>query len=112
MSSNYNVYYLQYGVYVNMDVLNNNVKNLKDYIIVNDYEKYYVYLGVFTNYDNALKVSKILEDDKKYTFIKNDYIENDELVNKLGEIDQKLLLTDNISEINKLVKETLNIYKK
>ena len=112
MSSKYNVYVLQYGIYTNLEVLNSNLKKLNyRYVVVNNDNKYYVYLGFFTNYENALKVSKILEDNEVYTFLKTDYYNDEDLLTKLNQIDQKISLTDKVKEIITYVEEGIEVYR-
>ena len=72
MTSSGNIYLLQYGSYINKDVMKENIKELEDYIVYEHDNKYYVHLGAFTNIDTARKMQKYFEDINIYTYIKND----------------------------------------
>lgn len=111
MKSEGNVYLLQYGIYTTKNVLNENIKKLTDYVIYENDSKYYVYLGVFINYENANKVSRLLENENIYTYIKNDYLSDTSIVKKIGILDNKLSLLNKESEIKDINKKMLELYK-
>ena len=111
MKSEGNVYLLQYGIYTDKDVLNENIKKLSNYIVYEESNKYYVYLGVFINYENAYKMSELLENEKIYTFIKNDYIGDNDLVDKLKILDKKVTNLKKESEIKEISLKMLDLYK-
>ena len=86
-----NIYYLQYGVYTNKESAIENSKKLNDnYIIKEMNDKYYVYLGVTENYDLAIKLQKYYKDQNIYTYIRSDYVENSETLDRLKEYDNKI----------------------
>lgn len=103
-----NIYYIQYGVYTSNDAAMKNVLNLDTYIIEELDEKYYVYLGITTNYDTALKVQELYREKNIYTYIRNDYVTNSEILNKLEEYDEKINNSENILSV---LKESLNNYQ-
>jgi len=111
MKSEGNVYLLQYGIYTNKEVLNENIKKLTNYVIYEENDKYYVYLGIFINYENAHKVSKILENDNIYTYIKNEYISDNSIINKIKILDNKLISSEKEGEIKDLTQKMLEIYQ-
>lgn len=105
---NGNIYYIQYGVYTSNEVALSNVEKLSNYKIIEDDEKYYVYLGITSNYDNALKIQKMYQDQEIYTYIRSDYVKNSELLTKLQEYDDILQKEDtNIVEtLNEILNNT------
>lgn len=111
MKSEGNVYLLQYGIYTTNEVLNENIKKLTDYIVYEKDNKYYVYLGIFVNYENAYKVSELLENSNIYTYIKNDYLEDSNLIKKLNILDEKMTDLKKEHEIKSLNREMLDLYK-
>ena len=111
LKSDGNIYLLQYGIYTTKDVMIENVKKLNDYIIYEDDGKYYVYLGVYINYENAYKYSKLLENNKIYTYIKNDYLSNNDVVKKLNILDNKMVDLKKESEMRSLNREMLDLYR-
>ncbi len=76
MISDGNIYYLQYGVFTKENVMKDVTENLDNYFVKFEDNKYYVYLGAYTILQNAIKYQKILENNKIYTYIKNDYLNN------------------------------------
>ena len=111
MKSEGNVYLLQYGIYTTKEVLNENIKKLTDYIVYEKDDKYYVYLGIFVNYENAYKVSELLENSNIYTYIKNDYLGDSNLIKKLNILDEKMTNLKKEHEIKSLNREMLDLYK-
>lgn len=111
MKSEGNVYLLQYGIYTTKEVLNENIKKLTDYIVYEKDNKYYVYLGIFVNYENAYKVSELLENSNIYTYIKNDYLGDSNLIKKLNILDEKMMDLKKEHEIKSLNREMLDLYK-
>lgn len=100
-----NIYYLQYGVYTNKESAIENTKKLNNnYILKEMDDKYYVYLGVTENYDLALKLQNYYKDKNIYTYIRSDYVENSETLDKLKEYDNKIKDT-NEDEIINVMKE-------
>lgn len=111
MKSEGNVYLLQYGIYTTKEVLNENIKKLTNYIVYEKDNKYYVYLGIFVNYENAYKVSELLENSNIYTYIKNDYLGDTNLIKKLNILDEKMTDLKKEHEIKSLNREMLDLYK-
>ena len=105
LSSDGNIYYIQYGVYNSKDVALSNASKLTNYIIKELDEKYYIYLGVTTSLDNALKIQNLYSDKDIYTYIKADYVKNSETLEKLKEYDD--LINEKVSEteIESVIKE-------
>ena len=89
-----NIYYLQYGVYKTRESALLNTKKLNNYTIIETDEKYYVYLGVTEDYNLALKLQNYYKDKNIYTYIRSDYVENSETLEKLKEYDNKLKDSD------------------
>lgn len=111
MTMDGNIYLLQYGSYINPYVLEENVKKLDNYISYEEDGKYYVFLGGFTNLENAKKVSKILKDENIFTYIKNDYIGNSEIIRKVNEWEKNIQEEEDsnkILEINNQILKVLN----
>ena len=99
-----NIYYVQYGVYTSNDAAFRNVSNLDNYVIRELDDKFYVYLGVTTSYDMALRIKNLYKDKDIYTYIRSDYVENSDTLNKLKEYDQKLAEA-NLEDVMVVIKE-------
>lgn len=106
MTMDGNVYLLQYGSYINKDVMNDNLDKLNDYITYELDNKYYIFLGCFTNLVHANNLKKILEEENIYTYIKNDYIGDSNIINKIKEYEDDIN-DNNIKDINKKILELL-----
>ncbi len=112
ITSDGNIYFLQYATFTKKEVMEENIKKLDDYIINEDNGKYYVYIGASTILENANKLKKILEDNGIYSYIKNDYLSNSELINKINIIDKEIVKCEKNSEILEKNQEILKILKK
>ena len=108
MSIDGNIYILQYGSYISKDVMEENTKKLDNYLMIEEDDKYYVYLSVFTNKENALKMQKNYEKQNIYTYLKNDYISDEKLIERIKKMEEDVKDFD-IKEVNK---EIINELKK
>lgn len=111
MTSNGNLYMLQYASFINKDVMNENIKKISDYVIYEVDDKYYVYKGAYVNLETAKKMQKYFESESIYTYIKNDYMGDSTIVEKIKEIDNKILEEKDNKKIIELNKKILNILK-
>ena len=111
MTSSGNIYLLQYGSYISEDVMKENTKKLENYLVYQDDDKYYVYLGAYINIETANKMKKYFENNNLYTYIKNDYLSDTDLINDIKELDSKIINEKDYSEINKLNNEILSLLK-
>ena len=111
MTSSGNIYLLQYGTYISEEVMNENIKKLDDYIIYNHDNKYYVYIGAYFNIETANKMKKYFENENIYTYIKNDYIFDSEVIENIKRLDKEILNEDNLNKIKENNIKILNILK-
>ena len=110
MESYGNVYLLQYGSYINKQVMDEMVKKLDNYVTDKIDNKYYVYLGAYYNLETARKMQKKYKEGGIHTYIKNDFFSDNNLVSEIKELDNSLLNeTDNkkIFEINEKILKLL-----
>ena len=105
LSDDGNIYYVQYGVYTSNEAALNNTINLDNYIISEDDDKYYVYLGITTSYNTALKIQELYKEKDVYTYIRSDFVNNSETLNKLKEYDLRLDNLENENDIQGVMKE-------
>ena len=111
MTSDGNIYLLQYGSFINSEVMNENIKKLTDYIIYEHDNKYYVHVGAFTRVNTARKMQKILEKENIYTYIKNDYLGDSKVINEINKLDDRIYEEENYNKIKEINKEILNLLK-
>ena len=105
-----NLYLLQYGTYLNSLVMEENVKRLDDYITYYHDDKYYVFVGASTLYENALLLSEQLENEGIYTYIKNDYLSDNELLKIINTLDKDIVHDNRL--LKEKNKEIINLLKK
>ena len=111
MTSSGNIFLLQYGSFINKEIMEENTKKLNDFIVLEQDNKYYVYLGSYINIDTANKMKKYFESNNIYTYIKNDYLSDSELIKKIKVIDEDILNENDFSKIDELNKKILNLLK-
>lgn len=113
MSSDGNVYMLQYGAYTNENVLKENIKNLSNdsYIVDKVFDNYYVYFGITTNYYNALNIVNIYKDKGIFLYIKENYVGKSQLIDKIKSLDLLMKDEDNQEMVLNYTKESLTIYQ-
>ncbi len=105
LESDGNIYYLQYGVYTTEEAAINNSMNINHEHFIREMDgKYYVYLGVTTNYDKAIEIKNNFEKENIHIYIRDDYVENSETLDKLKEYDKKLN-DDNVETVMKEIFE-------
>ena len=105
-----NIYFLQYGSYISRDVMEQNVKELDNYLITEEDGKFYVYVGAFINLENAHKMQKIYENKNIYTYLKNDYIGDNKIIETISKLEKEVKESD--MDLVKINKEIINILKK
>lgn len=111
MTSDGNLYMLQYGSYISKDVMEENVKKLNNYLVYEEDMKYYVFLGAYTDLSIAQKVSKIFENQGLYTYIKNDYLGNSEVIKRISELEKNIFEEEDNVKISAINNKILDILK-
>lgn len=113
MSSEGNIYMLQYGAYINREIMNESIKKLKKdtYITVYDNETYYVYLGISTIYENAFDIKKYYENQDIFLYIKDYYIGDSLLKDEINKLDSLIIHETDHNKIIDYVKQGLQIYQ-
>ena len=111
MTSSGNIYLLQYASFINKDVMNENIRRLDDYIIYEHDNKYYVHVGAYINIDTAKKMQEYFKSKNIYTYLKNDYISDSDIISKIKEIDEKILNEKDYKNLIKYNKKILDILK-
>lgn len=106
-----NLFFLQYGVYQNVDNAKKNAKGLDLYLISHLDQYYRIYIGITSDEEYAKKLGEIYSKKGKDTYIRSIVVSNNEFLNRL--IQYEVLLNNNLSddEILKVEKEILDEYK-
>ncbi|MBQ8891396.1 MAG: hypothetical protein IJ068_00825 [Bacilli bacterium] len=109
LESDGNIYYLQYGVYTTRDAAVNNSQNINhEYFIREMDDKYYVYLGVTTDLSKANELKQKYENENIHIYIRDDYVENSETLEKLKQYDLEMN-EDNIETVMKEIFENTEL---
>ena len=111
MTSDGNIYYLQYASFTKKDVMDENTKKLDNYIVKEEDGKYYVYIGVTTILENANRLKKIFENNGIYTYIKNDYLGNSEIINKIIALDKEIINEESDMKVYEKNQEIIKLLK-
>lgn len=94
-----NYYFLQEGIYSNLDILKENTKNLDVKLINEENNKYYVYLAITTKEETAEKIKKIYDKKGYQTYIKEINLANEEFYNNVIQFDLLIEHTNKEEEI-------------
>ena len=106
-----NVYFIQYGVFSNLESLENNTINLQNYIYNEEDNLYHVYVGITKLKSNA---SKILDHFKKegYDVIIKEYsISNKNFLELLNNYDDVLNNSTDEIAISSIINQVLMKYE-
>lgn len=101
-----NIYILQYGSYISRSVMEENTKKLDNYLLFEEDNKYYIYLSIFTSHENALRMQKKYNDKNIHTYLKEDYLGDEKIIEKIKKIENQ------DKDLEKINEEILNELKK
>lgn len=104
------IYFLQQGVYSNIDVMKNNMSNFQYYIYDKENDGYHTYVGITKSQENALKVKEFFEEKGYDIYIKENNINNGSFVSVLTQYD--ILLSEASGDtIDGICNQILNSYE-
>lgn len=106
-----NSYFLQQGVYKNLENVKSSTKDIENYIIEEKEDKYYVYVGITTKMENANRIKKIYKDKDIDLYIKEAKIDNEEFYNNLEQYDVLLSGVSKSDDILSISKVILSSYE-
>lgn len=112
MKSSENIYLLQYGSYINKEVMDKNISKLDDYILYEKDNKYYIYVGAYTSIETTTKMRDYFNNQKIYTYIKNDYLDDLDTINDIDNLDKKILNEKDYKKNKEYNKKILDLLKK
>lgn len=110
-NENEKVYFLQQGVYSNIENIEKNTTQISDYIYFKDNEQYRVFVALTTNSDNAKKIKEIFNNKNYDIYIKEINISNKSFIEKLKQYDELISETTDEAVILGIVKQILNEYE-
>ncbi len=110
-SENTPIYFLQQGVYSSKESMEENTKNISDYIYAVDNNQYKVFVSINTNFDNAKKIKQIFNDKGIDIYIKELNITNKAFVEKLKQYDELISSSADDAAILGLAKQIISEYE-
>lgn len=105
-----NIYFLQCGSYATYDASLTEIDGIEDKITIKEDNKYYSYIGMTTSNTVAENIKKMYSDKDIEIYIKEGYIDNDTFINQLSQYDILLENSNNIEEVNSVLKTILATY--
>ena len=105
------VYFVQMGVYKEMDSLKSDNPNYLDYAYVLEDDGYHLYVGVSKKENIASRIKTYYESDNKSIYIKEKNIANASFLNILTEYDKITSIATNDRDLINIEKIVLSNYK-
>ena len=105
------LYYIQRGVYSDLDNMKNNMKEFSHYIYNVEDNQYYAYIGVTTNKDNSVKIQNYYKSIGYETFLKDKITDNEDFINVLRQYDELLAKTNDNESIKTICNQVLAKYE-
>lgn len=106
-----NLFFLQQGVYSNLDIVKKNCKKLDQYTIVEEDNKYYVYIGITSSQKLASKIQNYFKEEGVDIYIKELTINNEAFINEVEQYDILLDSSKTLKEVNSVMKSVLATYE-
>ncbi|MBP3800379.1 MAG: hypothetical protein ILA19_05305, partial [Bacilli bacterium] len=104
-------YFLQLGVYENLDNLNEDTKNIDDKIVLKENNNFYVYVGISKDKNNLKKLSNMYKNLGYNLLIKTKAIVSEEFIANLEQFDKLLKQTNDLEELKKIMAVILSSYQ-
>ena len=105
------LYYIQRGVYSDLDSMKDNMKDFTHYIYSVENNQYYAYIGITTSRENALKIQNYYKSVGYDTFLKDKITDNKDFINILRQYDELLSKTDDSESIKVICNQVLAKYE-
>lgn len=105
------LYYVQAGVYFDIDKMKDGMKDFTHYIYNVEDNQYYTYIGITTNKNNALKIQNYYKSIGYDTLIKEKITDNNDFINIVGQYDELLSKTDDNESIKVICNQVLAKYE-
>ena len=105
------LYYIQRGVYQDMNTMSDNMKDFTNYIYNVEDNQYYTYIGITSNKENALKIQNYYKSIGYDTFLKDKITDNKNFISILKQYDELLSKTDDNESIKVICNQVLAKYE-
>ncbi len=105
------LYYVERGIYSDLENMENNMKDFTDYIYNTENNQYHTYIGITTNKENALKIQNYYKKLGYDTNLVEKITDNKEFINILRQYDELLNKTDDSESIKTICNQVLAKYE-
>lgn len=105
------LYYVERGIYSDLENMENNMKEFTDYIYNTENNQYHTYIGITTNKENALKIQNYYKKLGYDTNLVEKITDNKEFINILRQYDELLNKTDDSESIKTICNQVLAKYE-
>lgn len=105
------LYYIQRGVYQDIDTMNDNMKNFTNYIYNVEDNQYHTYIGITTSKNNASKIQNYYKEAGYETVIEERVTDNKDFINILRQYDELLSKTDDSESVKVICNQVLAKYE-
>ena len=105
------LYYIQRGVYSDVQNMENNMKEFTNYIYNVENNEYHTYIGITTSKENSLKIQNYYKEIGYDTSIVEKITDNSDFINILGQYDELLTKTDDKESIKVICNQVLAKYE-
>ena len=104
-------YFVQEGVYSNTEVMNSDIKDIKNRAIIYKNNKYYVYVGISKDLEIAKLIKKIYENKGYQLYIKELNVNNKEFSNNVDQFDLLIKNSNNNGDVLTIESVVLSNYE-
>ena len=105
------LYFIQYGVFSNLESLEENTIELQNYVYTKQDNLYYVYVGITSIEENAKKIVELYKSLGYDTIIKRFSITNKDFLELLVNYDEVLKSTSDNTAISSIINQVLTKYE-
>lgn len=105
------LYYIQRGVYQDMNTMSDNMKDFTNYIYNVEDNQYHSYIGITTSKDNASKIQNYYKEAGYETVIEERVTDNKDFINILRQYDELLSKTDDSESVKVICNQVLAKYE-
>ena len=105
------LYYIQRGVYQDIDTMNDNMKNFTNYIYNVEDNQYHSYIGITTNKENVSKIQHYYKEVGYETEVEERITDNKDFINILKQYDELLTKTDDSESVKVICNQVLAKYE-
>lgn len=105
------LYYIQRGVYQDIDTMNDNMNDFTNYIYNVEDNQYHTYIGITASKDNASKIQNYYKEVGYETEVEERITDNKDFINILRQYDELLSKTDDSESVKVICNQVLAKYE-